>query len=424
LYEGGKGMDKNPLLRKVLAVGIILLFVGTSVIPSTAQDRGKPFLPTSNGHWLYVGGSGPGNYSSITAALQNASDNDTIYVYSGVYSKNNVLINISVSLIGQSNISTIIDNSTFDFNASNIFLTGFCFQNQSLITIDSVFGNNVNHNTITNTLFTNGSLGLGITNSNFNTIRNNRFDACGISLSPPYSFTDEFTNTIINNIVNGKPLVYLENVTDRSISNAGQIILLRCRNITISQMSFEVGTPDLQFIQTTNTTIRNNDFRDTLLFFTNSSENTIAGNQFYTQVKDKIQLNGLLLYDKSNNNEIVNNVFWHFCLILFLDSYFNLIKQNDFYGLLPLYRPLVTFMDAENTWQRNYWMRPRILPKLIGGYNTTHDFKRSFEVDWRPALLPKNPIPHWGHNEMYLQQKTQQSCIQLDKFLPKYLNIS
>jgi len=50
-------MDKYPLIGKGLAVGIILLFVGTCIIPSTAQDTGKP-LPISRGDWLYVGGSG------------------------------------------------------------------------------------------------------------------------------------------------------------------------------------------------------------------------------------------------------------------------------------------------------------------------------------------------------------------------------
>ena len=47
-------MDKNPLIRKYLAVGIILLFVGTAIISSGAQDTGKSSLPTSSDHWLYV----------------------------------------------------------------------------------------------------------------------------------------------------------------------------------------------------------------------------------------------------------------------------------------------------------------------------------------------------------------------------------
>ena len=34
---------------------------------------------------LYVGGSGPGNYSEIQDAIDNASDGDTVYIYEGTY---------------------------------------------------------------------------------------------------------------------------------------------------------------------------------------------------------------------------------------------------------------------------------------------------------------------------------------------------
>jgi hypothetical protein len=40
-------MDKYPELRKCLAVGIILLFVGTGLLPTVAQDTGKTSLSTS-----------------------------------------------------------------------------------------------------------------------------------------------------------------------------------------------------------------------------------------------------------------------------------------------------------------------------------------------------------------------------------------
>ena len=43
---------------------------------------------TRNGKTLYVGGSGPGNYTKIQDAINNAIDGDTIYVYSGTYNGN------------------------------------------------------------------------------------------------------------------------------------------------------------------------------------------------------------------------------------------------------------------------------------------------------------------------------------------------
>jgi hypothetical protein len=75
-------MDKYPLLRKYLVAGIILIFIGASIISSTAQDTETSSLLTSSGKWLYVGGSGPGNYTTIQGAINAAKSSDTVFVYS------------------------------------------------------------------------------------------------------------------------------------------------------------------------------------------------------------------------------------------------------------------------------------------------------------------------------------------------------
>ena len=93
--------------RKWMAVGLILLFVGTCLIPATAQNNVKQ-SPTSRGEWLYVGGSGTGNYSSIQRAIDNANDGDTVFVYSGTYYEY-INVNKSINLIGENNIKTIIN---------------------------------------------------------------------------------------------------------------------------------------------------------------------------------------------------------------------------------------------------------------------------------------------------------------------------
>jgi hypothetical protein len=61
----GRKYMQNNLGRKGLAIGIILLFVATGIIPSMAQKIEKPSLTSLRGNWLYVGGSGSGNYSKI-----------------------------------------------------------------------------------------------------------------------------------------------------------------------------------------------------------------------------------------------------------------------------------------------------------------------------------------------------------------------
>ncbi|MGC9308464.1 MAG: right-handed parallel beta-helix repeat-containing protein, partial [Thermoplasmatota archaeon] len=62
------------------------------------------------GDILYVGGSGPGNYSSVQAALDAAADGDTVYVYddSAPYSER-VVVTASIHMTGENHTTTIID---------------------------------------------------------------------------------------------------------------------------------------------------------------------------------------------------------------------------------------------------------------------------------------------------------------------------
>ena len=78
------------ICRKALVVGVIVLFIGVSIMPITGSLMIKKQVSTNNettcipgnirGNTLYVGGSGPGNYSSIQDAIYAASDGDTVFL--------------------------------------------------------------------------------------------------------------------------------------------------------------------------------------------------------------------------------------------------------------------------------------------------------------------------------------------------------
>ena len=82
-----------------------------SVIPSTGTTDVKQItVPTAKGDTLYVGGSGPNNYTKIQDAINDSSDGDTVIVYNGTYYEN-VVVDKSISLIGEDRDTTIIDGN-------------------------------------------------------------------------------------------------------------------------------------------------------------------------------------------------------------------------------------------------------------------------------------------------------------------------
>ena len=142
-------MNKYPLIGKCLSVGIILLFISIAIIPSTGKNIEKSSSAT-RGHWLYVGGSGSGNYTQIRDAIDNATAGDTIYVYPGIYYETNLWVNKTLTLIGENQTRTIVDTrhgGGLIVAADQCNISGFTFQNSTSVLIWlSSDGNTISHN--------------------------------------------------------------------------------------------------------------------------------------------------------------------------------------------------------------------------------------------------------------------------------------
>ncbi len=104
---------KNKLTTKGMIVSIVILCIGASSV--TAYNIQSSLNPQPMGRGiLYVGGAGPGNYTSIQEAIDNSTSGDTIFVYAGTYAQNVDTKLKKVSLIGENRETTIIEGQTTD----------------------------------------------------------------------------------------------------------------------------------------------------------------------------------------------------------------------------------------------------------------------------------------------------------------------
>ena len=84
-------------MKRLLPIGIILLFIGMSISSSTGFNVEKH----SNRDVITVDNEGDGDYISIKEALSNANPGDIIEVYSGTYPEQEIrIVNDNISLLG------------------------------------------------------------------------------------------------------------------------------------------------------------------------------------------------------------------------------------------------------------------------------------------------------------------------------------
>ena len=126
----------------IVGIFVCLLLISTVVLPvSGTVLMERTSSPTSFGDTLYVGGSGPGNYSTIQEAIDDSEDGDTVFVYdySSPYVEN-LIVDKSISLIGEDKHMTVIDGNeneegeadVIHIKADGVIVQGFTIQNGSL----------------------------------------------------------------------------------------------------------------------------------------------------------------------------------------------------------------------------------------------------------------------------------------------------
>ncbi len=366
--------------NKLIGFFVCILLVGSVVSVSGTVMNNRTNLYTTPNNTLYVGGDGPGNYSSIQDAIDNASEGDTVFVFddSSPYDES-ISINKSINLIGEDKVNTIISNKSISVGASGVRLSGFTVQYSYGINIHSGDNNTVSDNIFKSYEEHLGLGGVSLYDTGYNTISDNSFFNCGLYIPSPYE------NYIFNNTVNGKPLIYLVNTSDNVIEDVGQVFLIGCNNITIKNSEINNLFMGIELINTNNCVFSDNILTDISLFgFTliNSNNNIITKNIISNKLMNNIGI-GLFLvgcqYNRISKNFFKNDI----GNIWLANTLENNIKYNNFKYVNR--RLNIVSLDSDNNWIGNFWNRPRILPVFIWSFNPPRILPTSLDIDWRPA---------------------------------------
>jgi len=197
----------SSLFKRSCAVAVILLFIGMSVVPSTAvqESKEKPFPINFDGNTLYVGGSGPNNYSTIQIAIDDAVDGDTVFVYddSSPYYES-IVIDKSINLIGEEKNTTVIDGEkrgdVIKTAADGIVVSGFTVRHGGIYICS-------NDNHILGNIITDSGKGFRIENHGSNNIvEGNRIvhNSYGIYIYDLYETCDN--NLFTENFIAHNPI--------------------------------------------------------------------------------------------------------------------------------------------------------------------------------------------------------------------------
>ena len=271
-------MKKSKIL--IIFFLILFLFNNHYFNPSCRADGVKT---------LFVGGVNEGNYSKIQDAIDNSTDNDTVFIFNGHY-KESIIINKSLNLKGENKESVIINNFQQIYsiyiqsprvNISNINIQ----ESQIGIYISNLGEGYVN---ISDNIFTKNNEAIRIYNSSYIKITNNLIvnnSEFGIVLS------ENRENEIIgNNITQNFRGLYLDRW---SIFN----IILK------NNCSDNIYGISLKFSFFNN--IKDNDFYNNIwaVYLTDSENNSITDNNI------QYCANSGILLENSDDNVIEPNFF-------------------------------------------------------------------------------------------------------------------
>ncbi len=415
-------MKKRKQCNKSLIIEILILILGINIILSSgctaiqksiSIDVGVSFV----GNILYVGGNGLGNYSNIQDAIDNASNNNTVFVFddSSPYYEN-LIVDKSINLIGENKVTTIIDGSkssdVISISSDSVTITGFTIQNSGDNQMEPDAGIHIfcsNFNRISENVIKNNLEGIFLKASSNNIISkniisNNNEDGIFI-------FDWTCNNTVSDNIISNNKGEGIRSIGD--FENHHQ-------NISGNTIENNFGGGIYMVGSSWNLILENN------IKHNNNEGIWIAGWLSNTIITDNIisySSWGIDLGSTVNNTYISRNILTRNYIGIWIDraSYTNIIENNITYNMniglfikggsfnsvcfnnfiknrIHMSFCYIPSSNLNNILNRNYWDRPRFIPKPILGIRELYiKIKGVYKLmipipslifDWHPAKEP------------------------------------
>ncbi|MFX1282788.1 MAG: NosD domain-containing protein [Promethearchaeota archaeon] len=225
-------------------------------------------------YWWWYGGDGITLYSSYSNTIQNNS----------ILENNNNAIQLQ-----DSNDNYIRDN-TVSVNMENGIDLSYSPEN-------FIQGN----------LIENNRRGINLDRSFNNIIVDNMLTNNGLVITEGESYTYK-QHDLTNNSINGKPLIFWEDVSGKIVPEAGEIILLGCQDLLITNQNISYASVGILMYSCTNVSVQNNSLSNNIDSGISSSDlrnctissNNITNNGYGIEIKYSV---GVKILD----NVIMNN---------------------------------------------------------------------------------------------------------------------
>jgi parallel beta-helix repeat protein len=340
---------KQIFVRKNMLYGLVLAAVTLVLLPSGAvlgtkqmqDNRVNPAV--CQGTTIYVDDNntaGPWDgtmehpYRFIKDGVNASHNGDTVFVFSGMYECTNMTINTSITLVGEQMETTWM----------------FC-RFPIAIQADMV---NVSDFTLSSENYPPFNTYKILITSNHCTITENHFQ-----------------NTVI-------PI------------SMEDIVLNNAQYTTITKNSFEGADVCIYTLNSSHTIIQQNSFFGLLagIVLFNSMDTTITQNIVTSPYCS------IMLMVSLNNTISSNNVSYDQYGVYLVSSIDNMVTNNNFIRLTDpsvKKQKSVYSVDSTNTYDGNYWDKPRILPKVIFGLITIFrnvKLPLMIQIDRHPAKTP------------------------------------